>query len=210
LGSRSCGGNIDVAVGGIEPGFNSLNAGENRTIARNVASFGAIPGSYTLGVSKESLKGHWQNIPSRNSGAAATRQLRLWPVKQEVINTWVTIPESDTDDQDTDVVLQPGDEFALTGAGTIWSGVWFTGLNGPQGWMDRIEMNRNAPLHNSPDARPFSLVGRFEGEGYFYVGQGFRRRTFNRSSPHRLFLRINDNTPGNGSGAFQCLVQVWR
>lgn len=204
------GRNIDQAVGGIEPGFNSLNPGANRTVGRNFASFGEVPGPHTMGVSKESLKGHWQNIPPGNSGATSTRQLRLWPVKQEVVNTWVTIPESDSADRDTGVVLQPGDEFALTGAGTIWAGVWFTGLNGPEGWTDQIETNPNSPLHNAPDAFPFSLLGRFEGEGYFYVGQGLDRRTINRSSPRRLFLRINDSTPGNGSGAFQCLVQVWR
>jgi hypothetical protein len=209
-GRDPTGRNIDAAVGGIESGFNSLNPGATRTIARNVASFGTIPGPHTMGVSKESLKGHWQNIPAGNTGTSPTRQLRLWPVRREVVNTWVTVPESATADLDTGVVLQPADEFMLTGAGTIWAGVAFTGLNGPEGWTDRIETNPNAPLHNTPDARPFSLLGKFEGEGYFYVGHGFRRRTFNRSSQRRLFLRINDNTPRNGSGAFQCLIQVWR
>ncbi len=123
---------------------------------------------------------------------------------------WVSVRESDKTDQDTGIVLQPGDEFALTGAGAIWAGVAFTGNNGPEGWTDRIETNPNSPLHNTADSRPFSLLGRFEGEGYFYIGHGFTRRAFNRSSPRRLFLRINDNTPGNGSGAFQCNVKVWR
>lgn len=204
------GRNIDSTVGGIEAGFNSLNPGQSRTIARNFASFGTVPGSHTIGVSKESLKGHWQNIPPVNSGAASMRQLRLWPVKQKLQDRWVNIPESARSDVDTGVVLQPGDEFALTGTGSIWAGVWFTGLNGPEGWMDRIETNPNSPLHNTSDARPFSLIGRFDGEGYFYVGRGFGRRTFNRTSPRRLYFRINDNAPANGSGAFQCLIEVWR
>jgi hypothetical protein len=204
------GRNIDAAVGGIEPNFKSLNPGESKTEARNFASFGNVPGPHTIGVSKLSLQGHWQNIPPANAGATSIRQLQLWPIKQEVVNKWVTVRESDTNDSDTGVALQPGDEFALTGAGAIWAGVLFTGLNGPEGWMDRIETNLDFPLHNSPDARPFSLLGRFEGEGYFYVGAGLSRRAFNRTSPRRLFLRINDNAPGNGSGAFQCLVQVWR
>jgi hypothetical protein len=204
------GRNIDRAVGGIEPNFTSLNPGQSRTIARRFASFGQMPGPHTLGISKESMRGHWQNVPPSSNSTASTRQLRLWPVRSKLPDTWANIPESARTDVDTGVVLRPGDEFALTGTGSIWAGVWFTGLNGPEGWMDRIETNPNSPLHNTPDARPFSLVGRFEGEGYFYVGRGFGRRTFNRSSPRRLFLRINDNAPANGSGAFQCLIEVWR
>jgi hypothetical protein len=202
--------NIDSVVGGIEPSFTSLNPGESRTIARQFASFGQTPGTHTIGVSKESLAGHWQNIPPSNSSTFSARQLRLWPVRTRIVERWVNVPESARTDVDTGVVLQPGDEFALTGAGSIWPGVWFTGLNGPAGWIDRVITDPNFPLHNTPDARPYSLVGRFEGEGYFYVGQGFGRRTFNRTSQRRLFLRINDNAPANGSGAFQCLIEVWR
>jgi hypothetical protein len=204
------GRNIDAAVGGIEAGFNSLNTGQSRTVARNIASFGAVPGPHTIGVSKESLRGHWQNIPPANSSAASTRQLQLWLTKQKLPDTWITIPESARNDIDTGIVLLPRDEFSLTGTGSIWAGVWFTGLNGPEGWTDRIETNPNSPLNNTPDARPFSLIGRLEGEQYFYVGRQLRRRRFGRSSQRRLFLRINDNNPANGSGAFQCLVEVWR
>ncbi|MFZ1852711.1 MAG: hypothetical protein WAU15_10930 [Nitrosomonas sp.] len=73
------GRNIDSVIGGIEAGLTSLNPGQSKAIARNIASFGAGPGPYTLGVSKESLKGHWQNIPPVHNGASSTRQLRLWP-----------------------------------------------------------------------------------------------------------------------------------
>ena len=130
-------------------------------------------------------------------------------LKQKRPDVWVNVPESVRTDIDTGVVLQPGDEFALTGTGSIWAGVWFTGLNGSEGW-DRIETDPNSLLHNTPDARPFSLIGRLEDEGYFYIGSGFGRRTFNRNSARRLFLRINDNQPANGSGSFQCLIEVWR
>ena len=86
------------------------------------------------------------------------------------------MPEPRETDVDANVTLEPGDEYALEGTGSIWAGVWFTGLNGPEGWTDRIETNPSSPMHDVPQAHPFSLVGRFEGEPYFYVGTGFARR----------------------------------
>ena len=47
----------------------------------------------------------------------------------------------------------------------------------------------SSPMHDVPQAHPFSLVGRFEGEPYFYVGTGFSRRPYPRPTPRRLFLR---------------------
>lgn len=208
--ARDPGGrNIDAAVGGIEPGFTSLNPGQSRTIARNVPAFGQLAGVHTIGVSRESLRGHWQDIPATAAGTAARRQLRLWPVKVKQPDVWVDVPEAARGDLDTGITLRPGDEFAVTGTGAIWSGVWFTGLNGPEGW-DRLESNPAFPLHSTSDSRPFSLIGRLEGEPYFFVGRGLTRRPFERTGPRRLFLRVNDNTPANGSGAFRALVEVWR
>ena len=83
-------------------------------------------------------------------------------------------------------------------------------MNGPEGWLDRIESNPSSPYINRPDAHPFSLVGRFGSNPFFYVGLGLPRRPFPLPSSEELFLRTNDNTPGNGSGAFQCRIHVWR
>jgi len=41
-------------------------------------------------------------------------------------------------------------------------------------------------------------------------GAGFFRRAAGLTLPKQSNLRTNDNTPGNGSGGFQCRVQVWR
>ena len=106
--------------------------------------------------------------------------------------------------------LQPGDDFELQGTGAIWAGVWFTGTNGPEGWTNRIETNPSSPMSSRPQAHPFALLGRFGTEPYFYVGTGLPRRAFRGTAPATLFLRINDNAPANGSGAFRCRVQVWR
>src|SRR5262249_40734618 len=44
---------------------------------------------------------------------------------------------------------------------------------------------------------------------YFYVGVS-NATIANPSQTQRLFLTINDDWPGNGSGAFTCRVQVWK
>lgn len=204
------GQNIDNSVGGIEANFKSLNPGEQRTIARQLNSFGAEPGEYNIGVSIASLKGHWQSISTLFPHTVNHRRIRLWTPKQLIVEKWIDVPESSRQDVNSGIDMQPGDEFELTGTGAIWSGVVFTGLNGPEGWTDRIETNPASPYINRPNAHPFSLVGRFGGGSYFYVGRGLSRRGYGGSALSRLFLRINDNTPANGSGQFRCLVRVWR
>jgi hypothetical protein len=113
------------------------------------------------------------------------------------------IRESDTL-RDSGIDLMPGDWMTFTGLGEIWSGVLFTGNNGPQGW-NSIDNNAALPL---PGSRPFSLLGIFNSQP-FYIGlsNGF---VHNFASPTRLFLRTNDDLPGNGSGEFHCAIQTWK
>jgi hypothetical protein len=94
--------------------------------------------------------------------------------------------------------LRPYESMTVTPGGSIWAGVWFTGSNGPEGWSGTV-----APwYYPAPGAREYSLVARLAGENWRYVGN--RATTFtNYSSSYRtLYARTNDNTPGNGSGAF--------
>ncbi len=203
------GENLDGLLGGPQPGVTQLQPGEECLITRQSQQFGSSPGTYTVGVSYLSNKDDWISIPAGNAGAVNQKSITLWNQKTQVIDTTCAIPESSTG-VDTGVFLQPGDEYELTGSGTMWAGVWFTGLNGPEGWTDRIETNPGSPYINRPDAYPFSLVGRFDNEPYFYIGSGLNRRPYVLDSAKRLFLRTNDNTPGNGSGSFQCHIRVWR
>ena len=205
------GNNIDQAVGGPESGFTALQPGEERTIVRDIAAFGQSEGMHTIGVARLTLDDHWQEIPPGLPGTVARRPLRLWRKRRLIIEKWVDVPESTRTDVDTSVTLQPGDEFELVGAGSIWAGVWGTGTNGPEGWIDRIERNPSFPMNSRPQAHPFALIGRFGTEAYFYIGnKGVSRRAYARTTPLPLMLRINDNSPSNGSGAFRCLVRVWR
>jgi hypothetical protein len=114
----------------------------------------------------------------------------------------ITVNEGDFD-VDTGMHTNQGDNLYFYAWGEIWAGVWFTGNNGPQGWDNRDGSNK-FPL---PGAHPYQLLGHLEN-GYFEIGrQAFRQQT---PDGGQLLLRINDDLPGNGNGAFQCLVQLYR
>ena len=113
------------------------------------------------------------------------------------------INESDTQ-VDSGVNVGPGEWLSLTAGGEIWAGVFFTGNNGPQGW-NKIEDGAAYPL---PGSRPFSLLGILDAQK-FYIGNS-NATLDNFTSSQRLFLRTNDDVPGNGNGAFNCQAQVWR
>lgn len=113
---------------------------------------------------------------------------------------YFTVRELDYD-VDTQLYVNPGNTVDITCSGSIWSGVWLTGTNGPEGWSN-ITFNSKYPL---PNNHPYMMLGKLNGN-YFPVGRG---TTFQHSnSPSRLYLRINDDTPGNGSGSFVCAVQI--
>ena len=51
------------------------------------------------------------------------------------------------------------------------------------------------------------MLGKLNGS-YFYIGSGID--TVHSGGDSRLFLRINDDTPGNGNGSFTAHIQVFR
>ena len=114
----------------------------------------------------------------------------------------VSVREADYD-VPTGVEVRYQDRLVLSASGQIWAGVWFTGANGPRGWNEN-SLDPKFPLTGS---HPFCLIGRLDGR-YFYVGDGVDR--FYRGRGSSLHLRTNDDTPGNGSGAFTVTVQQWR
>ncbi|HEY6747246.1 MAG TPA: hypothetical protein VI357_16200 [Mycobacteriales bacterium] len=125
-----------------------------------------------------------------------------------IVDKWVSVGEWQSD-VDTNVLLKNGDWVDIAAQGTIWAGVWFTGSNTARGWEGWTAGN-DKPLPGSP---PFCLLGRTSEDGYFYIGDGIRRTYQNATlgpGETRLSLRINDNLPGNGSGAFNVHIMVWR
>jgi hypothetical protein len=124
-----------------------------------------------------------------------------------VVDKIVTIQEYNND-VDTHIDLINGTYYDVSADGTIWAGVWFTGTNGPEGWQG-WQANNNSPL---PGTAPFSLLGKTAEDGYFLIGRGMRRVYQNATVPGpgtRLYLRINDDRPGNGSGAFTVHIRAW-
>ena len=121
---------------------------------------------------------------------------------QLVTSKQVEIRESDWD-VDTALQVHQGDTLIFQAWGQIWAGVWFTGNNGPKGWNNLD----NDPKYPLPGSHPYSLLGKLD-TGYFYVGD--YARLDNTPDQGTLLLRINDDVPGNGNGAFACLVQVYR
>ncbi|HEV2580959.1 MAG TPA: hypothetical protein VGT44_08910 [Ktedonobacteraceae bacterium] len=114
----------------------------------------------------------------------------------------VEVRESDYD-VDTHIQVRKGDTLMFNAWGQIWAGVWLTGMNGPNGW-NNLDPDPKFPL---PGTHPYSLLGKLDN-GYFFVG-GYDRID-QTADQGELFLRINDDKPANGSGAFECLVQVYR
>ena len=122
--------------------------------------------------------------------------------EQLIAELTLSVKESDLDvDTGLDVLMT--DRLAINASGKIWAGVAFTGENGPRGW-NNIDNDPKFPL---PGTHPYSLLGKI-GTQYFYIGDG---NQVNHSIANgRLLLRINDDTPGNGSGAFTVNIKVWR
>jgi hypothetical protein len=86
----------------------------------------------------------------------------------------------------------------------IWAGVWFTGWNGPAGWPGTVA-GWDYPAPGQPR---YSLIARLGSGPYQYVGAA--PRTFTNTTPgylQRVRFKVNDNSPGNGAGAFQVFLR---
>ena len=205
------GENLDHVFGGLDVNAAPIGPAEERALTRDAAAFGAAPGVYIVGASYLSHLDQWRVLPP-GPGApnvAPQRQVSvLRPGMQLVVEREIRVPEAAAE-VDTGIELHPGDEIAFQAWDTIWAGVWGTGRNGPAGWSN-VDHNPKFPLYEGPDAHPFALIGRYDGLGYFYIGEGRDRAPYPDADARRLFLRTNDDMPGNGNGEFNCRVQVWR
>src|SRR4051794_6824291 len=105
-------------------------------------------------------------------------------------------------DVSTGCSLQSGDTVTVHATGEIQNGWWFSS-NGPEGESGLAD-NRNYPLVG---ARKYTLLAKTNGN-YRYAGRDLRFTYAGAGSP--LMLRINDDVPGNGGGAFTVEVTVTR
>jgi thermitase len=122
------------------------------------------------------------------------------------VDKWVYVPESQSI-VSTGINVYPNDKVIITTNPDykISSGVLFTGQNGPAGW-DNIDCAEKFPLKCS---HPYSLIGQLNSQ-YFYVGEYYNKTArADLPSPSTLYLRVNDDAPGNGSGRFYARIQVY-
>ena len=124
------------------------------------------------------------------------------PQEKKIAEATFSVRESDLD-VDTNIDVLITDRLVINASGKIWAGVVATGENGPQGW-NNIDPDPKFPL---PGTHPYSLLGKV-GTKYFFIGDG--SQVDHPINNGRLFLRTNDDSPGNGSGAFTVSIQVWR
>ena len=204
------GENLDPLLGGLAENANSLQPGEERVLRRENAAFQVPVGIYVVGASYLSEHNHWRVLPpGAGADVAVQRQFRVVRADlQLAIDRQIDVPESAAD-VDTGIDLSPGDEISLEATGTIWAGVWLTDRNGPAGWSN-VDHDPKFPLHVGADAHPYALLARYGGLGYFLVGDRRLRGPYDGGTRRRLFLRINDDMPGNGNGSFNCRVRIWR
>lgn len=121
----------------------------------------------------------------------------------QVLITSRTLPVCEYQyDVDTGTYVQPGDRLVVSATGTIWTGWWFIGRNGPQGLWFNGDYDYPSPTD------PADSVLLKTGGSYHLAGTG---TDFISADPAgRLRFRINDNVPGNGNGCFSVSFQLYR
>jgi hypothetical protein len=161
-------------------------------------------------------------FPPRQSGPS-TRPPDPPPQMPPIVSTdthVIVVNESDRE-VDTSVGVQDLDQVSFSVSGTIWAGVALSGRNGPDGWTD-VTTDSNYPLHTGPDAHRYALLFRlldqFQPESYAntpyrFLGKGdgpYLSPYIHHGATRRIMLRINDDSPGNGNGAFTVTITVQR
>lgn len=144
------------------------------------------------------------DVPANGSGAFSSHVIVDRNVDTPIAEATISVRE-DQRDVDTGLDIRPEDRVTINGSGFIWAGIWFTGENGPDGWPGWNQTEANAPLQGVP---PYALIAKVGQQDYFMVGRFFNGHPAEKAG--RLFLRINDHDPGNGSGLFTAKIQVFR
>jgi hypothetical protein len=119
------------------------------------------------------------------------------------------VPPSNAD-VDTGLDIETGDIITVIATGSVWTGYCFSGRNSADGLAN--SGNADYPLETAHEQ---ALIGRVGTGSYFEIGSGPSGQFhvpphINNNPPGRLFLRTNDNNPGNGSGSFNVTVTITR
>lgn len=108
---------------------------------------------------------------------------------------------------DSTLTVNPSDRVSFRCWGDVWTGLLFAGPVGPDGWGDAKDRKFPVTVAEDPEANEFGVVGSFGPGSRFQVG-----RVTTKVAPPPfstgVWLKMNDDTPCNGSGAFHCEVTV--
>jgi hypothetical protein len=104
---------------------------------------------------------------------------------------------------DTRIPVNPGDKVTISAEDLIWSGVFGSGLHGPEGWPGH-RADSAAPL---PAGTAYCLVIRF-GNGTWIEAGKFWQGSPDPESGGILQLNVNDNNPYNGDNTKRWKVKI--
>ena len=130
----------------------------------------------------------------------------LGPPKNCLANYSGNHPPSNHD-VDTGLDIETGDIVHFSAAGSLWTGYCFIGNNTADGMSWTEDGHTDYPLPAAHEAALIGTVGH-QGGPYFEIGRSFDY--VHSGPPGRLFLRTNDNNPGNGSGSFSVSIEIFR
>jgi hypothetical protein len=178
---------------------------ELESVAFNTAMTGPVPFAT---VAMESLE---DPPPTTNVSVSESAGVTSNPSPPK--NCWAdysgNLPPTNAD-VDTGLDIESGDLLTFQATGSIWLGYCFTGRSSPDGLAGLG--NSDYPLESAHDGELIGTVGQ-PGVSYFEIGSGAGTDTHPieyTGRPGRLFLRTNDNNPGNGSGSFAVNVTITR
>lgn len=131
------------------------------------------------------------------------------PVGTLMCDVTLQVRAQDTGDIATGVTLFKGHEIQIDANGRLWAGAVGVDANGPAGSPGRMADDTTWPLHTGidPAATQYCLLGRLNG--YFRIGDGIGRTRWRYHEARPLFLRVNDDVPGDGNGQFSVRIRVW-
>jgi hypothetical protein len=131
------------------------------------------------------------------------------PVDTLMCDVTLQVRAQDTGDIATGITLFNGHEIQLEANGQLWAGAVGVDANGPAGSPGRMADDPTWPLHTGidPAATQYCLLGRLNG--YFRIGDGIGRTRWRYPEARPLFLRVNDDVPGDGNGQFSVRIRVW-
>lgn len=184
--------------------LNGLNAGENREFSFDFTYVepGEVQSVVTIDAAHELVE-------TNESNNSATLSFTVRPYQRQLVASASQIKLFESDlDVDTGIDVTAGDRLVVRASGKIWPGLLLQPDCGPEGYTWALADNDKFQLTG---VAKFCLLYKVNG-GYHYGGALHDAEI---ADGGRLYLRINDDVPNNGSKRekdkfYSCDIEVWR